>query len=251
MMKKVLALFLVIGLTSCNEIQQVINQMPQGGVLSQAEIASGLRQALDLGIDKQVSKLTQKDGFFKNELVKILLPEELQKVDKTLRDILNELIDSPATSTSEPTVFNFIGGTLSNPTFNALLTLFQIKGYDIDVDGNQVVGPDGNPGTFEDGYPGTEPLFDDAGNRLYYPDGTPRNKHEWPTTVVVYDWDDCSNPNKPIEILGYSEILLTDVLDAPDKFVQGKIMCNLYEEDNVRGGGGSFGIKGNIPGLVE
>ena len=123
--------------------------------------------------------------------------------------------------------------------------------YHAEAAGGKVTNPTGAAPDRYTYYPGTEPLFDDAGNRLYYPDGTPRNKHEWPTTVVVYDWDDCSNPNKPIEILGYSEILLTDVLDAPDKFVQGKIMCNLYEEDNVRGGGGSFGIKGNIPGLVE
>ncbi|MCF6295977.1 MAG: DUF4197 domain-containing protein, partial [Flavobacteriaceae bacterium] len=61
---------------------------------SNADIASGLRQALDFGIDKQVSKLTLKDGFFKNELVKILLPDELKKVDKTLRDIgLSKLAD--------------------------------------------------------------------------------------------------------------------------------------------------------------
>src|SRR5690606_36620896 len=39
-------------------------------------------------------KLTQTDGFFKNELVKILLPEELKKVDKTLRDVgLGNLAD--------------------------------------------------------------------------------------------------------------------------------------------------------------
>ena len=79
---------------SCAELQQVVNQLPQGGVLGNTEIASGLRQALDFGIDKQVTKLTQEDGFFKNELVKILLPEELQKVDKTLRDIgLSNLAD--------------------------------------------------------------------------------------------------------------------------------------------------------------
>jgi len=57
-------------------------------------IANGLRQALDLGIDKQVTKLTQKDGFYKNQMVKILLPEELRKVDQTLRDIgLGSLAD--------------------------------------------------------------------------------------------------------------------------------------------------------------
>ena len=95
-MKKIIfASIVLITITSCSELQQVINQLPQGGgVLSQTEIASGLRQALDFGIDKQVSKLTQKDGFFKNELVKILLPEELKKVDKTLRDIgLSSLAD--------------------------------------------------------------------------------------------------------------------------------------------------------------
>jgi hypothetical protein len=38
--------------------------------------------------------LTTEDGFYKNELVKILLPAELQKVDKTLRDIgLGNLAD--------------------------------------------------------------------------------------------------------------------------------------------------------------
>ena len=93
-MKRFLILFLVFNLTACAELQQVINQLPQGGGLSNADIASGLRQALDFGIDKQVSKLTAKDGFFKNDLVKILLPDELKKVDKTLRDIgLSKLAD--------------------------------------------------------------------------------------------------------------------------------------------------------------
>ncbi|SDH69819.1 DUF4197 domain-containing protein [Myroides phaeus] len=55
--------------------------------LSQDKAANGLKEALTKGITDQVSTLTQKDGFFKNELVKILLPEEIQKVDKTLRKI--------------------------------------------------------------------------------------------------------------------------------------------------------------------
>lgn len=93
-MKKAIALFSTIVLFSCTELQQVVNQMPQGGVLSEAEIGAGLRQALDLGIERQVSSLAKEDGFFKNELVKILLPEELKKVDKTLRDIgLGSLAD--------------------------------------------------------------------------------------------------------------------------------------------------------------
>lgn len=93
MIRKTLTFFIALNLTACAELQQVVNQLPQGG-LSQAEIAAGLRQALDFGIDKQVTKLTQTDGFYKNELVKILLPEELHKVDKALRDIgLSKLAD--------------------------------------------------------------------------------------------------------------------------------------------------------------
>jgi hypothetical protein len=95
MIKRIFALLIVFNLTACAELQQVVDSIPQsGGVLSNADIASGLRQALDLGIDKQVTKLTQEDGFFKNELVKILLPEELQKVDNALRKIgLSSLAD--------------------------------------------------------------------------------------------------------------------------------------------------------------
>jgi hypothetical protein len=79
---------------SCAELQQVVNTLPNEQTGTTLDIASGLRQALDLGIEKQVSKLTQQDGYYKNSLVKILLPQELRKVDKTLRDIgLGSLAD--------------------------------------------------------------------------------------------------------------------------------------------------------------
>jgi len=94
MQKNVTILILVLAFYSCAELQNVVNQLPNAGEISNTEIASGLRGALDQGIEKQVSKLTQVDGFYKNELVKILLPDELQKVDKTLRDIgLGSLAD--------------------------------------------------------------------------------------------------------------------------------------------------------------
>jgi len=95
MIKRILSLFVVLTLVSCAELQQVVNQLPQDtSTIGNVDIAAGLRQALDLGIDKQVSKLTAKDGFFKNELVKIVLPDELKKVDKGLRDIgLGKLAD--------------------------------------------------------------------------------------------------------------------------------------------------------------
>lgn len=95
MKKSFVVLLTLFTLYSCAELQGVVDSLPQGGgVLSNTDIAAGLRQALDLGIEKQVTKLTKTDGFYGNELVKILLPAELQKVDKGLRDIgLGSLAD--------------------------------------------------------------------------------------------------------------------------------------------------------------
>ena len=84
----------VVSLSSCAEMQQVMNQLPQTQGISGVDIAGGLKEALNNGISKQVTKLTTTDGFYKNELVKILLPEELRKVDSGLRKLgLNSLAD--------------------------------------------------------------------------------------------------------------------------------------------------------------
>ncbi|WP_047246060.1 DUF4197 domain-containing protein [Maribacter thermophilus] len=94
MIKKLSFAFTILMMVSCTELQQVVNQLPSGTTLGNEEIANGLKAALDKGITEQVSKLTKTDGFYKNELVKILLPDELAKVDKTLRDIgLGNLAD--------------------------------------------------------------------------------------------------------------------------------------------------------------
>ena len=94
-MKTIILIAFCFVATSCAELQTVVNNLPTtGGTLDPNTIASGLKQALDFGIDKQVTKLTQENGFYGNSLVKILLPEELQKVDNTLRSIgLNNLAD--------------------------------------------------------------------------------------------------------------------------------------------------------------
>ena len=63
-------------------------------LLGTTDIGAGLKEALQKGVTEQVTKLTAVDGFYKNETVKILFPEELQKVDKTLRSIgLSSLAD--------------------------------------------------------------------------------------------------------------------------------------------------------------
>jgi len=68
--------------------------------------------------------------------------------------------------------------------------------------------------------------------------------------VAVYDSTDCSNPNQSIKIVGFAEITITQILEAPEKIIDGVIKCNFIEADS-RGGGGNYGTKGGIPGLVD
>lgn len=93
-MKKILLLLLVFPFSSCAEMQQVMNQFPQTQGIGGIDISGGLKEALNNGISKQVTKLTAVDGFYRNEAVKILLPEEFKKVDSSLRKIgLGSLAD--------------------------------------------------------------------------------------------------------------------------------------------------------------
>jgi len=94
MIKKIIVLVFAIQLVGCAELQKVVSGLPNGASLSEQQIGDGLKQALDNGIKNQVSKLTAQNGFYNNDLVKILLPEELQAVDKGLRKIgLGNLAD--------------------------------------------------------------------------------------------------------------------------------------------------------------
>lgn len=95
-MKKVMLLgLLTMGsftLNSCDELQQVMGNTTQGG--SGFNVASGLKQALEMGVSSGVDLLSKDGGYFKDLAVRILLPEELQKVDKTLRSVgLGSLAD--------------------------------------------------------------------------------------------------------------------------------------------------------------
>ena len=97
-MKTKIALLLllpVMGFSQIKILDQIKKNIPTSSKsLSSLDISNGLKEALNKGIDKQVTKLTALDGFYKNEMVKILMPEELQKVDKTLRKIgLGSLAD--------------------------------------------------------------------------------------------------------------------------------------------------------------
>lgn len=70
--------------------------LPGGkSVLSNEEIISGLKEALQVGTEKGTTKLSAADGFFKDAVIKILMPAEAQKAEKTLRNMgLGKQVDN-------------------------------------------------------------------------------------------------------------------------------------------------------------
>jgi hypothetical protein len=67
--------------------------------LSNDKIAAGLKEALDVGVKKAIEILGENDGFLKDNAVKILMPEQLNQVEKTLRSFgQDEMADAFVTS---------------------------------------------------------------------------------------------------------------------------------------------------------
>ena len=72
-----------------DEIKDTVKNSTAGdavkSVLSNEDIVSGLKQALDKGASYAVDNLGKTDGFLKNNEVKIPMPEKLEKVESLLR----------------------------------------------------------------------------------------------------------------------------------------------------------------------
>ncbi len=69
--------FLMFVLFSCAELEQFARQtLEDDKPLTQTEIISGLKEALIVGTNKSADILGVTDGYYKDELVKILLPPE-------------------------------------------------------------------------------------------------------------------------------------------------------------------------------
>ena len=63
--------------------------------LSSDEIINGLKEALATGTQRGTQKLSAIDGFFKDAALKILMPEEAVKAEKTLRNLgMGNLVDN-------------------------------------------------------------------------------------------------------------------------------------------------------------
>ncbi|SHE68408.1 Protein of unknown function [Mariniphaga anaerophila] len=94
-----LSILLLLFLSSCAEVMQIAQQaLDEERPLNQTEIIAGLKEALVVGTNKSVDVLGVTDGYYKDELVKILLPPEADVIvnnigrvpggEKLLEDVL-------------------------------------------------------------------------------------------------------------------------------------------------------------------
>lgn len=101
-----------------------------GKGLSNEDIISGLKEALRVGTDSATKKLGTANGFFKDAAIKILMPAEAQKVEKTLRGVgMGSLVDKAVLSMNRAAEDAASGvGTIF---FNAIKTMSVTDGLQI------------------------------------------------------------------------------------------------------------------------
>jgi len=89
----VLGLVVAVGPAS-GQLDGIFKQFPQipqlpgtpaSGSLGDVKIGQGLKEALQVGTANAVSLTGRTDGYFKNEAIRILLPDKLQSLDRGLR----------------------------------------------------------------------------------------------------------------------------------------------------------------------
>jgi len=91
-----LALALLLTLVSCRtadaQLDELLKQLPQlpgqtttPGSLGEVKIGQALKQALQVGTENAVKLTGRPDGYFRNQAIKILLPERLKTLEQGLR----------------------------------------------------------------------------------------------------------------------------------------------------------------------
>ncbi len=78
-------------------IGKVLSSLPgkTGSSLTNDEIIAGLKEALNKGSEIGTKRVSAVDGFFKDQAIKVLMPESAKKVEKTLRSAgMGKLVDN-------------------------------------------------------------------------------------------------------------------------------------------------------------
>ena len=78
MLKEHLTLFIALLIAGCSELKQLTEQFESPRPLTNQEVVDGLRQALTIGSKSAAAGLSETDGYYRDEMVRIILPPEAQ-----------------------------------------------------------------------------------------------------------------------------------------------------------------------------
>ncbi len=158
-MKTRIVLFatIILILTSCAELMKVLETVGSGP-LTEAEVIGGLKEALSTGAQNSARRLALENGYYGDELVKILLPDEARviidnisripggtqlvedvilRINRAAEDAAREVAPIFVNSITGMTIkdaFNILNGAdnaatqyLRNTTYNELYSLYKPK----------------------------------------------------------------------------------------------------------------------------
>lgn len=83
----IVIMLLPVYMTGCAELQQILTSTMANQPLTTAEIVAGLRQALNIGADSSLARISKTDGYYRDEMIKILLPPEARVITENLSRI--------------------------------------------------------------------------------------------------------------------------------------------------------------------
>ena len=100
--------------------------------LNDVKIGSGLKETLKVGTENTIKLLGKNDGYFSNQAVKILLPDNIKKMEPTLRKIglgpkLDELILSMnrAAEKAAPGAADIFSSAIADMSFDDVQKVFK------------------------------------------------------------------------------------------------------------------------------
>ncbi|WP_159633567.1 DUF4197 domain-containing protein [Sphingobacterium composti Ten et al. 2007 non Yoo et al. 2007] len=131
-------------LTGCEAMNQIASTLPQStpgsttstnansGTITQAEAATGIKQALNNGLQNSIKTLSATNGFYGDALVKVMMPQEAQKIEQVLRSAgMGKLVDNfvmslnraaeSAVKEAAPVFVNSLSQMTVTDAFNILL----------------------------------------------------------------------------------------------------------------------------------
>ncbi|MBD1429540.1 DUF4197 domain-containing protein [Sphingobacterium litopenaei] len=131
--------------TGCETMSQIASTLPQTApgtttsttgsnsrTITQAEATTGIKQALSNGLQNSINTLSANNGFYGDAIVKILMPQEAQKVEQALRSVgMGKLVDNfvlslnraaeSAVKEAAPVFVNSLSQMTVTDAFNILL----------------------------------------------------------------------------------------------------------------------------------